>query len=398
VPLQDDMKLISVDDHLVEPAGLWEDRLPKALRDRGPRVIDAPEGEVDFQGNPLRPESQVWTYEGKVYPTVAMNAVAGRNFEDYTWEPYRYDDILPGCYDPIARVKDMDVDGVQASACFPTFPGFAGGKFVLFAEDKDLALACIRVYNDYVIDEWCGSAPDRLIPMVIVPLWDGELARAEAERTAAKGARAITFPDSPARLGLPSYYTEYWDPMLAVAEEAGMPLCKHFGTSEHSRTNRQVSPESPETVTISLAATTTMYSLADLLQSPVFHKFPRLKVALSEGGIGWIPYLLERLDYIWDRHRFHEEVNRDVAPSQLFADHVWGCFIDDEVGIELRHRIGVSQITWELDYPHADTMWPHAREHTAKRLQEVPDDEVRQIVELNARRLFDFTADLDATA
>jgi predicted TIM-barrel fold metal-dependent hydrolase len=391
VPLQDDMQLISVDDHLVEVATLWEDRLPARFRELGPRVIDAPEGGTDFMGNPLREASQVWTYEGRIYPTVAMNAVAGRQFEDYTWEPYRYDDIRRGCWDPAARVADMDVDGIHASLCFPTFPGFAGGKFALDGVDKDLALACVQTYNDYVIDEWHGFAPERLIPMVILPFWDPDLCTAEVERTAAKGAKAISFPDSPAPLGLPSFYTDHWDGMLAAAQDAGLPLCMHFGTSEISRAGRQLSPESPQTVVITLAGCLLMYSLTDLLQSPVFHKFPRLKVALSEGGIGWIPYLLERLDYTWERHRWHEDVDRATRPSELFDGHVWGCFIDDQVGLDLRHHIGIDRITWECDYPHADSMWPHSREAAVKRFADVPDDEVRKMVELNARDLLNLS-------
>jgi hypothetical protein len=126
----------------------------------------------------------------------------------------------------------------------------------------------------------------------------------------------------------------------------------------------------------------------------VFHRFDRLQVALSEGGIGWIPYLLERLDYTWERHRYYTGINQEVAPSDLFRRHFSGCFIDDEFGVSVRHAIGVDRITWECDYPHSDSNWPHARKRAAETLAGVPDDEVHQIVELNARALFHFDADL----
>jgi predicted TIM-barrel fold metal-dependent hydrolase len=393
MPLQEHMRLISVDDHVVEHPQVWTDRLPAALRERGPRVIDAKDGMLDLNGKPLRSGSQAWMFDDKIFPTIALNAVAGKAHEDYSWEPYRFEDVRRGCWDPVARLADFDQDGIYGSLAFPTFPGFAGAKFITLTQDRELALACVQAYNDFMLDEWCAADPDRFIPMVILPLWDVEASVKEVKRTAAKGAKALSVPDSPAPLGLPSYYTDHWDPLLAVVEEAGLPLCKHFGTSGTSRSSRQVSPETPETVMISLAGCLSMFALADLLQSPVLHKFPRLKVAMSEGGIGWIPYLLERMDHVWARHRHYEtNVNQTVSPSELFQRNVWGCFIDDEIGIKLRHDIGLSRITWECDYPHSDTNWPNARAAAAKQLQDVPDDEVHQIVELNARTLLNLPA------
>jgi predicted TIM-barrel fold metal-dependent hydrolase len=137
-----------------------------------------------------------------------------------------------------------------------------------------------------------------------------------------------------------------------------------------------------------------MYTTADLLFSPVFHKFPRLKVALSEGGIGWVPYMLERIDYTWDRHRYYNDVNQTTRPSDLFRTHIWGCFIDDVSGIKNRYDIGVDRITWECDYPHSDSNWPNSRTRVAEMLADVPDDEVHRMVELNARELLCFDADL----
>jgi predicted TIM-barrel fold metal-dependent hydrolase len=259
----------------------------------------------------------------------------------------------------------------------------------LQSEDKDLALRCVRAWNDFMIDEWCAAAPTRFIPVVILPLWDPRLAAAEVERTAAKGARTISFPENPAPLGLPSFHTDHWDPVFAAAQEAGMPLSMHFGSSGRPPITAD---DAPFAVAITLFGCNSMATTADLLFSPVFHKFKNLKVALSEGGIGWIPYMLERIDYTWERHKYYTGVNQDVRPSELFRRHIWGCFIDDEFGIANRHWIGVDRITWECDYPHSDSNWPHARKRAAETLVDVPDDEVHQIVELNARKLFRFDA------
>jgi predicted TIM-barrel fold metal-dependent hydrolase len=373
MPLQDHMQLISTDDHVIEHPRVWLDRLPAADRDAGPRIVD-------------EDGTQIWEYEGRRYPQMALNAVAGRPREEFGLEPTRYDQILPGCYDPVARVKDMDADGIEAQLCFPSFPKFAGTVF-LQGRDQRLALRCVQAWNDFMLDEWCAAAPGRFIPVVILPLWDPALAAAEVERTAAKGARTISFPENPAPLGLPSFHTDHWDPVFAAAQAAGMPLSMHFGTSGKAPATAD---DAPFAVAIALFGCNSMYTTADLLFSPVFHKFPELKVALSEGGIGWIPYMLERIDSTWERHKYYTGVNRDVRPSDLFRRHIWGCFIDDEFGIANRHAIGVDRITWECDYPHSDSNWPEARKRAAEALADVPDDEVHRIVELNARALFRF--------
>jgi predicted TIM-barrel fold metal-dependent hydrolase len=378
MPLRDDMQLISVDDHVIEPPTLWTDRLPARHRQDGPRIV---EEHVDGA-----PPAHVWMYEGRRYPQIGLNAVAGKDPTEFGTEPMRYSDMLPGCYEIEPRVRDMDLDGVQAAICFPSFPRFCGTTF-LGGEDKDLALLCVRAWNDFMLDEWCAGAPDRLIPIAILPLWNIDAAISEAQRTIAKGARTISFSENPAALGLPSFHTDHWDRLFSVLEEADVPLSLHFGSSGQAPTT---APEAPFAVTITLFGCNSMYAAADLLFSPVFHRHPRLKVALSEGGIGWIPYLVERADYVWRRHRFYQNVNQDRSPSELFAKHMFGCFIDDEHGLASRATIGLDRILWECDYPHSDSNWPNSRKRAAEVFADVPDDEVAQIVEHNSRNLFNF--------
>ena len=161
MPLQDHHQIISVDDHLIEPPRVWQDRLPAKYQGSCPHIV-----EVD--GNHL------WSYEGEVFPTLGLNAVAGKPREEWGLDPLRYEDMIAGCYDPAARVADMDLDGVQAAICFPSFPGFAGGAFFR-GKDKELANLCVQAWNDFYIDEWCATAPERFIPMAILPVWDIEL-------------------------------------------------------------------------------------------------------------------------------------------------------------------------------------------------------------------------------
>jgi hypothetical protein len=372
------MKLLSTDDHLIEHPRLWLDRLPAKYADEGPRIVD--------QDRPGRKPAEVWQYQGGIYPYIGLNAVAGKKPQEFGMEPTRYDEMIPGCYDPHERLADMDVDGVWGAINFPSFPRFAGTLF-LEGRDRHLALLCVRAWNDYILDEWCAAAPDRFIPMIILPLWDQDACVVEIERTAARGAKAIAFPENPAPLGLPSFYSNGWDRVFSAAEAADMPLTLHFGTSGQAP---HTSDDAPHAVAIALFACNSMYATADLLFSPVFHRHPRLKIGLSEGGIGWIPYLLERIDGTWERHRYYQNVNQTVRPSDLFRKHMHGCFIDDFFGVENRAHIGIANITWECDYPHSDSHWPHSRKRAAETFAAVPDDEVHAMVELNVRRLYNF--------
>jgi predicted TIM-barrel fold metal-dependent hydrolase len=387
MPLQDDMHLISVDDHLIEHSRVWLDRMPEKYQDVCPRVIESgAEGMHSEFGTYVPPHSQAWLYEGNIHAQMGLNAVAGKPPEALGLDPVRYEDMIPGCYDPVERVKDMDLDGVHASLCFPQFPKFAGTLF-LKSEDMELAGLCTRAWNDFLIDEWCATAPDRFIPLAILPFWDVEASVKEIQRVAAKGARAISFPENMVTLDLPSFHTDHWDPLFAAAAEADMPLCLHFGTSGKVPST---APEAPMAVFISLMSCNSMYAVADLVFSPVFHLHPNLKIAFSEGGVGWIPYLLERMDATWEKHRFYQNVNQEVRPSELFRKHIWGCFIVDQHGLSSRDSIGIDRMLWECDYPHSDSHWPNSRKVASEQFLDVPDDEVGQIVERNARELFHF--------
>jgi predicted TIM-barrel fold metal-dependent hydrolase len=374
--LPPDSKIISVDDHVIEHPRVWSDRLPSKYAEDGPRIEKLPDG------------NDVWIYEGAVAGNFALNAVAGKHPREYGLDPRSYDDMMPGCYDIAERIKDMDTEGVWAQLCFPNFGGFAGSTFYA-AKDKELAAECIRAYNDFILDEWCAYAPERQIPLVMIPFWDVEASVREVHRTAAKGARSVTFLEAPHRIGLPSFHTDHWDPILRACEEAELPLSVHFGSGGMPP---GLAEDGDFFISIALFGMNSIAATVDLLMSPVFYKFPNLKFVLSEGGIGWIPYILERTDYSWGRHKYWCNVNADQRPSELFADHIYGCFIADDAGIEARHRIGVDQILFESDYPHSDCNWPHTRKILADSLADVPDNEARKIVELNARKIFRFSA------
>lgn len=389
MPLQEYMQIVSVDDHLVEHPRVWQDRLPEKFREAGPRIIE-------------QDGKHLWTYEGEIFPTIGLNAVAGKPREEWGMDPVRYEDMIPGCYDPVARIADMDLDGVQAALCFPSFPGFAGGVFHR-AGDKELALLCVKAWNDFYIDEWCASAPDRYVPLAILPLWDGQACVAEAERVAGKGARTVSFPDNPVPLGLPSFHSDHWDALWRVCSDAQMPVSLHFGSGGYvpgfsfssapavsAGQINDVPPDAPFAVAITLFSSNLMWTTVDLLFSGKLQQFPDLQFSLAEGGIGWLPYILERSDYVWERHRYYQSIDFDARPSDLFKSHFWGCFIDDEHGLANRHRVGIDRIMLEIDFPHSDSNWPNSRKRASEVLADVPDAECAMIVEDNARRMLHF--------
>jgi predicted TIM-barrel fold metal-dependent hydrolase len=371
----EDMILVSVDDHLVEPPNLFVGRLPARHQEEAPRIVRRPDG------------SDAWVFNGAVIPNIGLNAVAGRPKEEYGVEPTAFDEMRPGCYDVHERIKDMDAGGVLASMNFPSFPGFSGRLFAA-CEDKDLALSVLQAYNDWHLEEWCGAYPGRFIPMTLPVLWDPELAAAEVRRVAARGCHSVTFTENPATLGYPSFHSTHWDPFWKAVCDEGVVVSIHLGSSGQLSVT---APDAPVDVMITLQPMNICQAAADLLWSRVLKQYPDIRFALSEGGIGWIPYFLDRLDRTYDMHRaWTGQDFGDRLPSDVFRQHFLTCFIADPVGVALRRDIGLDNIAWECDYPHSDSSWPEAPEELARVAADVPDDELSRITYENACRWYSF--------
>ncbi len=368
-----DMILVSVDDHVIEPANMFDQHIPPKWKDRAPKMVQNQNGD------------DMWVFEGSLLPNIGLNAVAGRPPEEYGWEPTRLSQMRKGCYDIHARIDDMNVNGVAASMCFPSFPSFAGMLFVT-TQDKLLSSVVLQAYNDWHIDEWDSSYPGRFIPLAILPMWDAKLCADEVRRVSQKGCHAVSFSANPFDSGLPGIHDASWAPLWRACSDEGTVLCMHIGTGGPMPFT---SPEMPVAASITGIPISIVNNAADWVFSQMLRDYPDLKLALSEGGIGWIPYFLERADYVYRHHRAwtHQDFG-DLQPSDIFREHVLTCFIDDRAGIEMRHKIGVENITWECDYPHSDCTWPWAPEELAKSLGAIPDDEIDLISHANAMRWF----------
>jgi predicted TIM-barrel fold metal-dependent hydrolase len=392
-------KIISVDDHVVEPAHLWETWLPAKYRSRGPHVERRGIGSMEHIGGGTYRQTfdssgspaDCWVYEDLVYINKRHVAAVGFDRDDMTMSPITYDDMRAGCYEPVARVEDMEINWVDASLSFPTFPRFCGQTF-LEGKDRDLGLACVVAYNDWMVEEWCGASGGRLIPLCLIPLWDVELAAGEVRRNAGRGCRAVCFSEIPPHLGLQSVHTTYWDPFFAACAETRTTVCMHIGSSSKMPAT---SADAPPAVAASLSFNNAMASLCDFLFSGVLIRFPTLKLAYSEGQIGWLPYILERVDDVWADHRAWGGV-RDVIPeppSTYYYRQVFGCFFKDRHGIESIDRCGVDNVTFETDYPHTDSTWPHTKKLAEEMVAGLDDATVYKIMRGNAIRMLDLPPD-----
>jgi predicted TIM-barrel fold metal-dependent hydrolase len=388
--------MVSVDDHVIEPPGLFERWLPRKYADRAPRVerrtisreSKLQDGAVeDRDGLP----GDVWVFGNSAYvlrrPVVVLKDVE-TTFELRGNEPVPYEEMRPGCYDPKERLLDMSDNHVEASLCFPQFPRFCGQVFTeQTTNDRDLGMALVTAYNDWMVEEWCGDSGGRLIPLQVVPLWDPTLAAAEVRRNAQRGVRAVTWSEIISRLGYPGLETDHWHPFFEACEETGTVICMHIGSSS---TLTPIPPGTPEVAATTLTFMSSYLSIADFVFSGTLARFPRLKLAYSEGQAGWLPYAIERFDHAYTHHIWgHGEEPMPEAPSVYIRRNVFGCIYADRHAIENADKIGYDNLMYETDFPHADGSYPNTYEHLVEQFGGVDPELTYRILRGNAIKLFE---------
>ena len=386
--------IVDLDAHLVEPADLWTKRLPAKYQDVGPHIELMPMGQPKLDGGRYIEEPGTegkpiawWRYEDYEYSVKRLIAAAGYPADEISLDGVTMDDMRPGCWKPSGRLADMDLNGVEAQMCFPNYPRFCGQIF-LWGKDKELAHLCVKAYNDFTVEEWAGEGEGRLIPLCLVPLWDVQLAAAEVRRNAARGVRAVAFSELPPYLGLPSIYSGYWDPFFEACDETGTVICCHIGSGTKTP---KTSDDAPEAVTGTIIFGNSVGAMADYLYSGVFARYPNMKVLFAEAQIGWIPYLLERIDDVWETHRgwSHSQQYVKERPSTYYSDHIFSTFFKDAVGVSLIDQVGEDNATFETDYPHQDGTWPYSREQAAEQFSDLDDGLIYKLTRGNAIRLLD---------
>jgi predicted TIM-barrel fold metal-dependent hydrolase len=372
-PREQKHRIISVDDHLVEPPDTFVARVPEQYRDRVPRVVEEEDGR------------QYWLIDGGLEFNVGGNAAAGRSPDaPIGGESVRFDEMRPGAWRIDERIRDMDINGIYASLGFPSMVfGFCGQRFMRMRDPK-LGLMCMRAYNDWMIDEWTAPYPDRIIPSQITWLADVDVAAEEVRRNAQRNFKAVSFSENPQKLGLPSIHTGYWDPFLAACEETETVVNLHVGSSS------QVSFPSTDAPLDEMAALFSVNSIlaaVDWIYSMIPVRFPNLKIVFSEGGIGWVPMLLDRLDFMWEFPRT-STWTASIKPSDVLLRNCWFATFSDPSIFPIRDRIGIENILVEADYPHVDSTWPDTQAFLDRQFTGLSPEEIRMITCENAAKLY----------
>ena len=374
--------VFSVDDHLVEPPDMFEGRLPREFADRAPRVVEDGDG------------GQAWLFEGQLNPNIGLAAVAGRPLEECAYDPERFEFMRPGAYDPAARLTDMDIDGVWASVCFPSaLVGFGGQRLQQVVEPA-FALALVRAINDWHLDTWVARCPQRFVPVQIPYLFDAVVAADEVRANAARGFKALTFPESPQRLGLPSIHSTYWDPLMKACEETETVVCLHVGSSAYCP---PPSPDSPVDTISVLFGSYAQATAVDWLYSRIPVRFPHIRLAMSEGGISWVPGLIDRLQHVMRYQRIYGTWNGvPETLEEVFRRNFWHCALDDPTTMRIADAIGLDRIMVEVDYPHLDSDWPNTQINLVRALGELSADQIDMVTWANASTLFQLPVEAPA--
>ncbi len=374
--------VIDSDTHITEPPDVWTSRLPAKYREQAPRIVNDPTWNWD-----------VWQIgSSRAAITVGHTAVAGWP-EPFPAAPRRFEDVPKAARDARARLDYMDSIGVWAAALYPNVGGFGNEAFLKLG-DPELMLACVRAYNDFLID-WIAPDPRRFIPILATPFWDPKASAEEIARSAKRGHKGVLFTGEPQAFGQPSLADPHWDPLWAAAQDADLPVSFHIGSGSLTG---EFTPQAIKTY--GLAAVNAKVAvglflengkqLVDLLCSGVLPRFPKLKVVSVESGIGFIPFILEALDYAFEyskvwRHR------REFAqrPSDYFHQQVFGCYFFEELAPQrLLDRIGVDNVLFETDYPHPVCLYGNVREKIDAGLAGQADAVRRKLLFENAAKLY----------
>jgi predicted TIM-barrel fold metal-dependent hydrolase len=363
--------IISVDDHYIEGPETFTGRLPAKFKESGPHIER--QDEVDY-----------WVFEGQRVPLLGVEGIQSWEPGQGHLGPIMFEKFRPGMWQVDERVKDMEVNGVIGSLNFPSaIFGFAGQRFMRM-KDQDLGLASMRAYNDWIIEEWTAPHPDRIIPSQITWLHDAEIAATEVRKNAERGFKAVAFTENPEKLGLPSIYSDHWTPFFQACEETDTVINLHVGSS--SETLFPSSDSDPAVLGV-LFPVNGFAAATDWLFARIPVKYPKINIVLSEGGMGWVPILLDRLSYM-SRHGDKRLIFGDLTAIEVLRRNFWFTTFSDERTLSLRHEIGVDHIMYETDFPHTDSSWPHTQAIVANQLRDVPKNEADLMTYKNAAALY----------
>ena len=355
--------LISADSHVFEPGDLWQKYTEKKYLSQAPRLVK--------QGG-----DDVIVADWGLGSSPGMGASAGKKAEDVKLRG-NYSDIRPGTYDPVARLKDMAMDGVDAEVIYPTV-----GMSLYRAPDAAVMMALFRAYNDWLVD-FVKVGPEKYVGIGVINTDPVDEAVKEVERSAKRGLRGVMIPAAP-NPDKP-FSTKHYDPIWQAASDAGLPVSLHTFAAPVSAVS-----VNDWCVTYSVATMQIQTSISAMIFSGVFERFPKLRLVSVENDVSWAPNLMERMDHAYNRHRFWAgtQLMSGKLPSAFFKDHVYMTFVRDIGAAPMRNIIGLGNIMWSSDYPHSDTSWPNSRKLIAEQFASVPPAELHHILAGNVAKLY----------
>jgi predicted TIM-barrel fold metal-dependent hydrolase len=367
--------IISADDHMLEPATLFEGRLPSRLQEAAPSMQIQEDG------------ARWWVIEGEAVPVTLLNGGCGRSMSEWDPRPTEFHEFRRAVWDPVQRLHDMDMTGVWAQLCFGSVVwGFSGSRFSKM-KDRELGYACLRAYNDWMFEEWCAVAPERYIACQQSWLCDAEQAAAEIYRNAERGVHSVSFSENPEGVGFPNIYDRAWDPFFQACQETGTVINLHVGSSGHIH---QPCSSSSGPVTVALFPINGITAVIDWVYSGIPTRYPDLIIAMSEAGVSWVPMALERLTRGYRQSSWNGREWPATAPTpmELVARNFVFTSIEDPAAFHMLDIIGENSVMVETDYPHFDSTWPDSQKMIRSELSHLPTDVIRKVCYENAARIY----------
>ena len=375
------MRVVSADSHMMEPADLWQTRLDAKYRDRAPKVIDGYNGK----------KGSFFCVEGiRPFP-VAGGFAAGNKPEELpkAWEK-GYEGARPSGWDPVERIKDQAIDGVDAEVLYTTL-----GMSLFGLDDAEFQQACFGAYNDWV-SEFCSHDPKRLFGIALISLEDIQAGVKEVERCAKKGMRGVMIWGSPPRDK--PYSSREYDPFWAAAQDVHMPISLHVVTSKRgNQEKKRTSGEQAPPANVIRSGRQSVYmrlihevqqSITDIILGGVLERFPKLLIVSAENDTGWIPHYMYRADHAWEKFRYFDKDSLPMPPSEYVRRQLYATFQDDPIGPSTWDYFGEDNYMWASDFPHTDSTWPESQAVIKKDFAKVPEHVTQKIIADNAIKLY----------
>jgi predicted TIM-barrel fold metal-dependent hydrolase len=378
------LPVIDTDTHLTEPPDLWTARLPARYVDQAPQVLVHPESGA------LR-----WNLGGRwLASEAAFSRVSGP--QDEQTFPNTWDEVDPACWDARSRVEWMDSQGIFAQVIYPNFVAFEGHA-IMALEDKDLQLQLIRTYNDYLV-EWAEPAPGRFVLLASLPFWDIDESIAEMRRCREKGFRGVIWAATLNRHGLPQFYDPYWDRFYAAAQDLGMSINFHVGvgyTEEDADTAVNAKDDVGDVVyRTSIGFQSNARTMAKLIMYGVCHRFPRLPFVSVESGFGFVPFLIEALDWQWKHVNGPARMPDRLLPSEYFRRQIYTMFWFEQSTLAQLPE-WADNVMFETDFPHntclipGSAVAPGPKELIDQHLARFGDELMSKVLYKNAARVYE---------